>query len=134
MSAPRFGVNVESSYRVLHSSWGIAIDLCGSLVRNVAGKGAKISLQVPQTPILSEAEISFLESGLQRVTPWMESICPDVRFLVVLSSIRFSLSDYQPEGLEPAIMKWASEVSGFAMPPVSVHFNKVSQKYEFQYS
>ena len=133
MSALKFGVDVESRYCVLQSSWGIAIELCGSLVRDTAGKEAKISLQVPQTPILSAAEILFLESGLQRVSPWMESICLDARLLVVLSSIRFSLSDYQPEGLEPAIMKWATEVCGFDMSPVFVHFNKVSQKYEFQY-
>jgi hypothetical protein len=53
--------------------------------------------------------------------------------LIEIKSIQFNISDFQEEGLTLAIIKLMSEVYGFEMPYIPVHFDKQLNKYIFEF-
>ncbi|MEJ8305446.1 hypothetical protein [Saccharibacillus sacchari] len=136
----------ESIYRVFRSTWGIHIGIVASYTalsddaysREAVKLGEGIHIndrQVqadPQSALLPD-EQAFLQAGLRRVSSLILRHSEyGNRTLIVVSSVTIAPCDFQAEGLEAAMMHWASEAFGFELPQFEVEFDEAKNRYEFR--
>ena len=131
------------SYRVIKSSWGISIDIVGEYTSmSTYNDNDKSFCQVVNSGLwlivkdnnLSKNELKYLIDGLKMVSDLITSKSLYKNdTLVIISSVSYSLCDYQEEGLTPAVIKWAANMFNFEAPRKLVSFNKETNKYEFTY-
>ena len=128
-------------YSVLKSSWGIRIGIEGRLLPHADYDGEStavadgVFLASGGGSHLSDGELGILKSGVQRVAPQIVARSPFGKgTLIELKSVLFDPCDYQEEGLEPAIVEWASDQLAFDAPEYSVEFDKEHNRYIFEWA
>lgn len=139
-------VEHEYKYYIRKSSWGIYIVINASILQkedNSEHNCEQISpgLWVANSntkPIKGdqfiESDKHYLWTGFKNVAEKIVENSPyKEKTLIILNYLIITLSDYQEEGLTPAIMEWASSAFNFESPRVEVNFNKECNKYEFFY-
>ena len=128
----------KSSYRVIKTQWGIAIDIIGEITswdnykEKVFCKKIDDGLWVRILNTLTYDEENFVYAGLKAISESINLASP-YRFnsLIIFHAIEYNLCDYQPEGLIPAIYKWVSDTLKIDTPKIEARFNIASNKYEF---
>jgi len=130
----------KSSYRMIKSQWGIAIDIAGEVTSfdQYQNKDLceKISDYIWLRFLISLdcEEQKFIRYGLFRVAESINQVSPyENDTLIIFHSINYNPSDYQQEGLTAAVYKWVTDVFKIAMPEYSVSFSRSHNKYEFNY-
>ena len=63
----------------------------------------------------------------------LSNIIKNNKILIEIKDIKFGFCDFQEEGLTMAIIKLMSEIYGFEMPKIPVHFDKQLNKYIFEF-
>ncbi|MGB1250968.1 MAG: hypothetical protein ACPG8W_10170 [Candidatus Promineifilaceae bacterium] len=132
---------ITHSYRLISSSWGIAIDLTGYYVKDSkhsmeayadATKAKKIDndLYVKILPELTEVEASMLAQGLRSISHQLKSIKP---ITIVISRLNYDPTDYQAEGLYLAIRGWVGQTFKLELPSIPASFNHEQNRYEFDF-
>jgi hypothetical protein len=127
--------------RVLKSTWGIAIDLTAEVSEFPPAAVAtfvtpRVSLSLGSVRrALSAREAGFLVSGLRRVAADIESAVPDSEPIIInVLDVGFVETDYQPEGLEAAMIGWSAEQFGFEPPEITVEFDNDVNRYVFSFA
>jgi hypothetical protein len=100
-------------FRVINWSWGIAIDI---LAQALAGSPV-LPEDIPVgfrtwariLPPLSQEARDSLVTGLARVSALIEQAVPEGPIVIEIERVDYVPTDYQPEGLEAAIIGWATE-------------------------
>ena len=135
----------EYKYYICKSSWGIYIVINANILSKSDSNGdseevypglwISISHLEPEKGVrFIESDKKYLWEGFRRVgkniienSPYGETT------LIILNYMVMTLSDYQDEGLTPAIIEWSASAFGFDKLEVDVEFNKENNKYEFHY-
>jgi hypothetical protein len=76
-------------------------------------------------------ELPYLIDGINMIQEQLSNIIKNNKILIEIKDIKFGFCDFQEEGLTMAIIKLMSEVYGFKMPNIPVHFDKQLNKYIF---
>jgi hypothetical protein len=132
---------VEStySYRIIKSSWGIAIDITAEAVplAHYSGTAAEeveqgLWLAVETGWQLSPDERRYLATGLRLVSQGMQRrIVQNGPIVVRVIDLRFNPTDYQEEGLAYALAGWMAQTFDFPFSPPHALFNREKNRYEF---
>jgi hypothetical protein len=126
-------------YRVLKSTWGIAIDIEATykILKTEPEIGQKISsrislnLQVNDYVLLDE-EKDWIIKGLKVVCEEIYSRINNSEYvLIIIHKIDYYPCDYQIDGLASAIIAWASQEFNFISPKIDIEFDKKANKYLF---
>ena len=124
--------------RILKASWGIAIDLAADAQRRAEPPegalpaGDRVWLDVSHVA-LGPRDIEQLRLGLSRVSPMIASRDPGHHVLVQIDDVRYTPTDYQPEGMAAAIIGWATEEFDLPQPDLEVRFNRDENRYVFEW-
>ena len=128
----------KSSYRIIKSQWGIAIDIVGEItsLENCIANADSIKIDnglwIKILCKLSYEEEQYIYSGFKSISELIINALPyKANTLVIIHAIEYSLCDYQIEGLIPAIYQWVSGILKINIPKVEVEFNKKLNRYEF---
>jgi hypothetical protein len=63
----------------------------------------------------------------------IEQAVPEGPIVIEIESVDYVPTDYQPEGLEAAIIGWATEEFALPDPRVDITFDRASNRYVFKY-
>jgi hypothetical protein len=124
-------------FRIIKWSWGIAIDV---LARALPG-GPVLDQDIPVgshiwvriLPPLSQEARDSLVAGLTRVSPLIEEAVPEGPIVIEIERVDQVPIDYQPGGVEAAIIGWATEEFVLPDPSVDITFDRASNRYIFEY-
>ena len=78
-------------------------------------------------------ELPYLMDGINAVQNQLSNAIKNNNILIEIKDIKFGLCDFQEEGLTMAIIKLMSEIYGFEMPKISIHFDRRLNKYIFEF-
>ena len=78
-------------------------------------------------------ELPYLIDGINVVQNQLSNAIKNNNILIEIKDIKFGLCDFQEEGLTMAIIKLMSEIYGFEVPKISVHFDRQLNKYIFEF-
>lgn len=78
-------------------------------------------------------ELPYLIDGINMIQEQLSNIIKNNKILIEIKDIKFGFCDFQEEGLTMAIIKLMSEIYGFEMPKIPVHFDKQLNKYIFEF-
>lgn len=129
-----------SSYRIIKSQWGIAIDITGEIASLENYKEKEFCIKIDEglwirilNAVTCEEE-KLIYTGLKKISELIKLASP-YKFdsLIIFHAIEYNPCDYQTEGLIPAIYQWVSEALKIDTPNIEVRFNKNLNKYEFNY-
>ncbi len=124
-------------YRIIKSSWGVAVDLTaevGSDATNAHAAADNVFLRIEAPLKLNAEEHAGIIQGLRLVAPDIGAcIAPGSDTVVRLLALEYNFCDYQPEGLVCAIANWAAQEYGFAPPAIRVTFDRVARRYAFDF-
>lgn len=120
----KININSFHSFRVLQTSWGIAIDISGS-VKEIES----IDHTIVVSASIGEDVKNEIIKGLKSVLS--EAFFSTKKFAVEIKKIEYSLVDFQFDALYWASRDWLSQTLkvDFAKPKVS--YNASSNKYLF---
>jgi hypothetical protein len=134
-------IKQKYSYRLIKSSWGIAIDVTAECTSKSIFCKKNESVVVDICPGLwgvifddriPKNEVQFIWEGLRHICKSILTKSPYKNdTLITIHSVEFNFCDYQPEGLAPAIIGWAANALGFDEPELNVVFDKKENKYKF---
>lgn len=122
--------------RILKASWGIAVDLrARSLVVSQPPPGAlavrpRVLLDVTRVQ-LPAVDIEHLMSGLNTMASAVEAKEPNGYVVIEVDEVKYTPTDYQPEGLAVAMIGWISEEFELDPPMIDVRFDKKANRYIF---
>jgi len=124
------------SFRVLRSSWGIAVDLTARATRGSAPEdafrvGERTWLRCSESVL--EDDVAFLRRGLARVAAEVDAAGDGEHVVVDVLRVDYVPTDYQADAMEPLIAMWAAEEFGFNAPAVTVDFVPAANRYVFAY-
>jgi len=132
-------VKVVSSvytYRVLKSSWGVAIDVDAE-VREGAGRDA-LSVgpglwlrDATARQQLSPAVLQMLALGLRPLVTPIRRVTGGREQVVEVRALQYNDCDFQFEALAPAMYGWAVAEFGLTAPQVEVAFGGRERRYVF---
>ncbi len=135
----------EYTYWVCKSSWGVHVKLIAEYVQmdfehnqQAEQIGEKTWIRFADKPLFEgkkfwEREMPYLKKGLQLVRDKIEAKSKYQYTLIVIHDISYNTCDFQAEGIIAAIIGWLAKVFEFAPPKIDVTFNKVQNKYEFNF-
>jgi hypothetical protein len=124
-------------FRVIKWSWGIAIDILaralpgGPILPEDIPVGTRTWIRI--LPPLSQEARDSLVAGLGRVSPLIEQAVPEGPIVIEIERVDYVPTDYQPEGVEAAIIGWATEEFTLPDPSVDITFDRASNRYIFEY-
>lgn len=78
-------------------------------------------------------ELPYLIDGINAVQNQLSNAIKNNNILIEIKDIKFGLCDFQEEGLTMAIIKLMSEIYGFEVPKIPVHFDRQLNKYIFEF-
>lgn len=122
--------------RILKASWGIAVDLrARALVvaqppDGLLAFGRRVLLDVTHVQ-LPAVDIEQLMSGLDAMTSAIEEKEPDGYIVIEVDEVKYTPTDYQPEGIAVAMIGWISEEFELVPPTIEVYFDKAANRYIF---
>jgi hypothetical protein len=127
-------------YRVLKSTWGIAIDLVASSSTTKPPPIGAIEiaptlwLNITAKPCADSDRMALVQ-GLRMIADRIKASVPHPKHAIVITitKVDYAPSDFQSEGLIYAIVRWAEEEFGFKVADIEVKFNKAANKYEFDF-
>ena len=133
--------NYLHSYRLLKSSWGIAIDVDASYtsIDDYSDKEHCIKLNagiwfINKCTFLSKEELQCLMDGVLFIEHnIINSSEHKEKTLIEINDVQYSPTDYQIDGIKVAIIEWASIVFNFKLPLICTSFDKKLNKYLFSY-
>jgi hypothetical protein len=114
-----------TQYRVLKTSWGIAIDMEGVLEEISADKN---TITISEK-ILIQNEKEQIETGLQSV--FSEIANKDKKYTIEIQKVQFNYSDFQLDGLYWASRDWLSKALKTKISEPIVSYDKIFNKYLF---
>lgn len=133
-------INYKHKYRVIKSSWGIAIDIDGAVMSITDFKDKDNCKEIYpgiwwfcEMDPLSQGEAShWLLKGLEilyndilKYSPYKDGT------LIIIKSYWFNMCDFQEEGLVAAIIEWVAKALNFDLPHIDVSFCKDTNRYEY---
>ena len=130
----------KSSYRIIKSQWGIAIDITGEITlfdkdKEKGYRKIDDGLWIRIISILKCEEKEYIYTGLKDISKLIINASPyKNNTLIRIHAIDYNPCDYQIEGLIPAIYQWISGILTINTPKIETKFNKSLNKYEFIYS
>ncbi len=128
------------SYRIIKSSWGIAIDITADVLPLVGneraaievGQGLRLAVDPGLGLKLSQQEHQMLAAGLRLTEEGMTEIVQrDGPFVIQIDDISFNPTDYQEEGLAYALASWVAHHFNLSLALPPVHFSKQENRYIF---
>lgn len=135
----------EYKYYIRKSSWGIYIVINANILSKsddfddaeevYPGLWVRISKLEPEKGVrFIDTDKKYIWEGFRKVGKnIIESSPYGKNTLIVLNHMLITLSDYQDDGLTPAIMEWAASAFNFNKIEVDVQFSKENNKYQFYY-
>lgn len=126
-------------YRTLMSSWGVWISITASFEVVDSREGSELdggdvsSLNFAFTAAtLPEDYKVALEAGWQSVLPdVMRTVGGQVELTV--EEVCFVDTDFQPDGLPVAMIRWAEHAFDLDVRPVQVAFDRDANRYSFRW-
>lgn len=83
--------------------------------------------------IKQDTELNYIIKGIFIIKDKLDNYINNNGIVIEIENIAYNFCDYQEEGLSVAIIKLMSEIYGFEMPNIPVHFNKQLNKYIFEF-
>jgi hypothetical protein len=138
-------MSIPFVYRVIKSFWGVYVALSAEVVVGTSRQDGdheitpRLSLRYEGRMRLTEDDQRHLYQGLSLIAPRIEACYGttpliDSPLLVRVTELSYNECDYQPEGLTCAIAGWAAEAFGFALPEITVRFDRQQNRYEFDFA
>jgi hypothetical protein len=128
------------SYRIIKSSWGIAINITADVLPLADGErtatkirqGLWLSVDPGLGLKLSQQEHQMLAAGLRLIGEGMAEIVQrDGPLVIQIDDISFNPTDYQEEGLAYALASWVAHHFNLSLALPPVHFFKQENRYTF---
>jgi len=116
----------QTKYRVLKTSWGIAIDLGGILEESNSGNNILIVSESTITADEKEQIISGLNSILTT------ALTTKKKYKVDINKIWFNYTDFQLDGLYWASRDWLTKALNINVKEPEISYDKSSNKYNFR--
>jgi len=127
------------NYRVIKSSWGIAIDITAEVLPLADSRYAAIEvrnglwLSVDMGVELTQQEHQMLTIGLRLLNGDLDRIVQrDGPLVIRVYDVSFNPVDYQEEGLAYALAGWAAQQFTIPLTLQPVHFLKQENRYIFE--
>ena len=124
-------------YRLLKTSWGIAIDIDIEVRENISSSeyeiiniNPNINLAVKKSLKLLAEEIQFLKKGLQDAIPFIFNNLNIEKNVCVENTI-INFAHYQEEGLYCAIQEALALYYKVDIPKINTSYDKENNKYVF---
>ena len=133
------GVSVRYRYRMIQTSWGVAVDLTGRLAAVDSPESSVLTLKhgfsVAGVPgWLTDEERDFLRKGFDIAGPTLLAGSSfGARSLLVIEELWFNPCDFQPEGLTCAAIGLVEALTGEKILEVPVSFDAATNRYEFRF-
>ena len=125
-------------FRVLKSSWGIAVDLTArtwtgvDVPRRAIQVGSRTWLDVSSGQLTS-VDVDQLVFAARRVADSIEAARPGANVTIDVRDVAYALTDYQAEGLAAALIGWAIEEFELEYPAIQITFDSEQNWYEFDW-
>ncbi|MFJ3837638.1 hypothetical protein ACWGHM_11805 [Streptomyces sp. NPDC054904] len=134
-------------HRVRQGPWGVWIELTASAAVGVAppDRGERVAdgVWLDTAPVrthppsdrrgkrLDTAEAGWLRHGAAVAAPAVAARHPGAHVLLTVDRVLFPETDFQPEGLAAAVLRWAEEEFALAPHPVDVTFDRDAGRYVY---
>jgi hypothetical protein len=123
-------------YEVMQASWGIVVTIDAEASDSAEaptdrGQVAPGLWLDPGEVRLWPEGFHYLALGLRIVASEIKRTTAAPHVQVVLRTVDFAETDFQDEGLAPAIAGWAAQHFGFAAPAIPVRYDKFRGRYDF---
>lgn len=115
----------QTKYRVLKTSWGIAIDITGLLLDTTADKNV---LAVSEKGLTSDQK-NQITLGLESI---LNKIPADKKYNIDIQKVWFNPCDFQTEGLFWASRDWISKALDIKTSEPEISYDKTQNKYFFR--
>jgi hypothetical protein len=123
------------TYKVIKGSWGIRVALTARAERCEPLGGAAGShrpmLEIEDRVNLSSEEKQQLTRGFEFAADEVMKASGSQAVTVVLESVSYVESDYQPEGLAVAMLRWLEEEFSLPDHDIQVTFDRNANVYSF---
>lgn len=134
----------STTYTMRNGSWDIYIKLFVQIKEfNITEQCVRISnnigIKFADSPLNStekfvESDMKYLVDGLNIIKNILSKYINEKGILIEINSIElWDIQYFQEEGLTMTIIKLMSEIYGFEMPKIPVHFDKQLNKYIFEF-
>jgi hypothetical protein len=127
-------------FRVILSSWGIAIDIDADIERVAEAPVEAIMiadrffLRLGEEVRLPAADLEAFVAGLSRIAPAVSDTLDEGAIAVVeLHEVHIAHADFQTEGMEAAAIAWACDSLKIEMPRIKTSFDAGENAYMFEY-
>ncbi len=124
-------------YRLLKTSWGIAIDIDIEVKENIStvdyeiiNINSTLNLAIKKSLKLLDEEIHFLEKGLKDAIPYIFNDLATEKNVCIENTI-INFAHYQEEGLYCAIQEALALYYKVDIPKISTSYDKENNKYVF---
>jgi hypothetical protein len=126
-------------FRVLQASWGIAVDVDARVSfldrapTTAEEIDSRVFLSIAQSLVLPAVDLDFVRSGLRRLAEDLRNAAEESIALIELDDVDYSPADYQPEGVEAAVIGCVCEILGCEPPTLDIAFDRDENRYVFAY-
>jgi hypothetical protein len=125
-------------YRLLKSAWGIKISITATVRIAESVPGLRVS---PESKIwleldlldrdLAQSEVEQLRRGLAVVASEISNKVHGQPVSIALSDVSYVESDFQPEGLAAAILRWSELEFDLRHHEIGESFDRATNRYIF---
>lgn len=125
------------TYKVIKSSWGIRVALTARAdgrdpLEGVAGSH-RPTLEIEDGVNLSTEEKQQLDHGFACASDEVMKACGSQAVTIVVESVFYVESDYQPEGLAVAMLRWLEEEFSLPRHDIPATFDRNANRYSFEW-
>ena len=137
---------IEHKYFICKTSWCINIVILAEIVNMDEADLESPAVQVAEgiwikfaeKPLmngenLDDSDLPYLLKGLQMVSSQIFNNSIYRNTLIVINDLKYSICDFQKEGLTAAIIEWASKAFEFETPTINVRYNREINRYIFEF-
>jgi hypothetical protein len=115
----------QTQYRVLKTSWGIAIDISGTLEETTTEESSMIISETHLSSVLREQLIMGLESILS------DKETVRRKYTIDIQAVSFNFCDFQTDSLFWASRDWLAKALNIKVAEPEIIYDKVENKYFF---
>ena len=125
------------TYKVIKGSWGIRVALTARAdqrdpLEGVAG-AHRPTLVIEDAANLPAEEKKQLNQGFAFAADEVMTACGSQAVTVVVESVSYVESDYQPEGLAVAMLRWLEEEFSLPWHDIQATFDRNANRYSFEW-
>jgi hypothetical protein len=122
-------------YRVLKSSWGIAIDVTARFDFSASPENADsisdgIHLVIDDQTLPNEY-FELVETGVNLMSDRIKECDVEFPLCVRITELKFNPCDFQPCGIPWAVAGWITSELEISPPAVSIEFDKTANCYVY---